>query len=126
MSLVEIGCTLGWGIFTLGAGGGPGFAVGTLGALFLIVDRLRRGGSVVAIGDFLSPSQLSMVSWRALMVWSWAYTVDDGVFLSAAVSCCTPCSSLSSGATEGRVSLSCLNSMVSDTISILVSLYTTF
>ena len=39
------------------------------------------------------------------MACSWASTVDAGVFLSAAVSCCTPCSTLSSGVTEGRVSL---------------------
>ena len=104
MSLVEMVCTLG-GAFTLGAGGVPGFAVGTLGDQFLFVDRLQRGRSVVTIGAFVSPAQCSMVSWRDLMDCVWESTVDDGVFLSAAVICFAPCSTFSSGITEGRVSL---------------------
>ena len=60
------------------------------------------------------------------MAWIWESTVDSGVFLSSAVSFCTPCSTFYSGVTEVRVSLLYLNSMVSDTISVLVSLDTTF
>ena len=33
------------------------------------------------------------------MAWSWASTMDASVFLVAAVSRCTPCSTLSSGVT---------------------------
>ena len=104
MSLVEIVCTLG-GAFTLRTGGIPGVAVGTFGDKCLVVDRVQRSRSVVAIGDFVSPSQCSMVSWREFMACSWESTVDDGVFLSSAVICCTPCSTLSYGVTEYRVSL---------------------
>ena len=42
ISSVEMVCTLGGG-FTLGSGGVPGFAVGTLGAWCFFVDRVRRG-----------------------------------------------------------------------------------
>ena len=56
MSLVEMGFPLG-GAFTLGAGGIPGVAVGTFGDKCLVVDRVQRGRSVVAIGVFVSPSQ---------------------------------------------------------------------
>ena len=125
MSSVEMGCTLG-SDFTLWYGGVPGVAIGTLGDRCLCVKMVQRGSTVVDIYDFVSPFQCSMVSWRALMAWSCASNVDDGVFLSATRSCCTPCNNLSSGVTEGRVSLWCLNSMVSDTISVLVSLDTTF
>ena len=107
-----LGCTqLKWvatlelGAFILGAGGVPGVSVGTLRAQCFCVNRVRRGRSVVDVGAFLSPSQCSMVSWRALMSWSCASTVDDGVFWSAVVSCCTPCRTSSSGVTDGMVSL---------------------
>ena len=66
-----------------------------------------------------------MVYWRALLAWSLEYTVDAGVYLSAAMSCCTPCSTFPSGVTNWRVSLWCLNLMVSYTITTLVSLETT-
>ena len=62
--MVEMGCTLG-GSFTLGASGVPVIAVGTVGARCICVDRFQHGRSVVAIGAFVSPSQFSMVSWRA-------------------------------------------------------------
>ena len=104
ISSVEMDCTLGCA-FTLEDGGVPDIAVGTLGARFLCVERVKCGRSVVAIDAFVSPSQCSMVSWRALMSWSYASTVDYGVFLSAAVSFYTPCSTLSSGVTGVRVSL---------------------
>ena len=113
MSPVEIGCTCGgaWYIrrWTLGAGGLTGVAVGTLGALWFRVDSVWRGMSVVAVGAAVSPDQLSRVSWRALMDWICASTVDAGVSLRTDVSCCTPCSTFSSGVTDGRVSLWCLN-----------------
>ena len=82
-----MGFTLG-GAFNLGSGENPGFSVGTLGSQCLFVDRVQRGRSAVAIGDFVSPVQVSMLSWRAFMAWSWASTVDVDVFFSAAVSCC--------------------------------------
>ena len=53
MSPVEMSCTLGGGAFTLESGGVPGFAVGTLGDRCLFVDRVQRGRSAVAIGDFI-------------------------------------------------------------------------
>ena len=59
----------------------------------------------MAIGDFLSPDQCSIVSWGSVMAWSWTSTVGAGVFLSVAVSYCNPCRTLSSGVTEGRVIL---------------------
>ena len=105
MSLVEMGFSLGGGLFTLGAGGVPSFSVVTLGYRCLFVDRLLRGVSDVAIGSFVSPIQCPIVSWRALRAWSLESTLDDSVFLSAAVSCFTPCRTLSSGVTEGGVSL---------------------
>ena len=104
MSLVEMGCTLG-GDFNIGAGGVPGVAVGTLGDRCLFVDRVRRGRPFLAIGDFVSPAQCSMLSWRALMALSYASTVDAGLFLSAAVSSYTACRNLYYGVTEGRASL---------------------
>ena len=104
----------------------PCVAVGTLGARCLFIDRVWRGRSVVTIGTFVSPAQCSMVFWKDLMDWSWAHTVYAGVFLSATVICCTTFITLYYGVTEGRVSLWCLNSMVSDTISVLVSLDTNF
>ena len=42
------------------------------------------------------------------MDWSCATTVDAGVFLSPAVSCCTPCSTLYSSGTDGRISYDAL------------------
>ena len=125
MSSIEMCCTIG-GACNLGAGGVPGVDVGTLGELCFLVGRVRRGRSVVAVGDFVSPAQCSMLSWRALMALSYASTVDAGLFLSAAVSSYTACRNLYYGVTEGRASLWCLNSMVSDNISVLVSLDTTF
>ena len=79
MSSVEMGFTLG-GAFTLGSGKKPGFSVGTFGSRCIFVDRVQRGRSAVAIGDFFFPVQVSMVSWRAFMAWSWASTVDVDVF----------------------------------------------
>ena len=99
MSSVEMGCTFGGGAFALGAGGVTGFAVGTFGDQCLFVDRVRRGRPAVSLGASVSPAKCSTVSWRALMVWSWAYIVDTCVFLSAVGSCCNPCSTLSSGIT---------------------------
>ena len=61
-SSVEMGCTLGGGAFTLGSGGVPGFAVGTLGARCLFVDRVWCARSVGAICAFVYPDQCSMVS----------------------------------------------------------------
>ena len=125
MSSVGMGCALG-GAFTIRVGGVPGVAVGTLGARCLCVDRLQRNRSVVDIGAFVSSDQCSMISWRALTALSCAYTVDARVFFSAAVSFCTPCSTTSYVVTDGWLSLWCLNSMVSDAISVLVPLDTTF
>ena len=72
--MVEIGCTL-EGALTLGDVSVPGVSVVTLGDRCLCVDRVRRGRSVMKIGLFVFPDQLSMVSWRALMTWSNAFTV---------------------------------------------------
>ena len=79
------------GEFTLGDSGIPGFDVGTLVDLCLFVGRVRRSRPAVAIGDFLSPDQCSIVSWGSVMAWSWTSTVGAGVFLSVAVSYCNPC-----------------------------------
>ena len=76
--MVEMGCTLGFA-FTLGDGGVPGVAVGTLGDQ-CIIDRVQQVRSVVAIGAFVSPAQCSIVPWRALLAWSCASTVDASVF----------------------------------------------
>ena len=51
------------------------------------------------------PAQCSRVSWRALIAWICASTVDYGVSLRTDGSCCTPCSTFSSGVTDGLVSL---------------------
>ena len=129
MSPVEMGCTRGYPSCTrrctLGAGDLTGVAAGTLGACWFSFDGVWHGGSVVELGAAVSPAQCSRVSWRALMDFSCSSTVDAGVSLRTSVSCCTPCRPLFYGVTDGRVSLWFLNSMVSDTISALVSLYTT-
>ena len=97
---------------TLGAGGITGVAIGTLGYRWFYVDSVQYSRSVVAVSAAVSPAWCSMVSWRSLMAWSCASTVDAGVSLSAAVSCCNTYSTLFYGVTDGSVSLWCLNLMV--------------
>ena len=129
ISPVEMGCTRGGDCCprrcTLGSGSITGVDFGTLGDRWLRVDSIWRGRSVVAISTTVSPAQCSRVSGRSLLSWSFASTVNDGISLRTAVSCCTPCSTFPSSVTYGRVILWYLISMVSDTISALVSLDTT-
>ena len=120
-----MGCTLG-GAGTLEAGGVPCVVLGTLGDRCFRVDRVRRGRSVVTVGAFVFPSQCSNIILEVLNGLELCIYCGCWCVLSAAVSCCTPCSTFYSSFTDGRVSLWCLNSMVSDTISVLVSLDTTF